>query len=112
MIVVRNDLKMSKGKLAVQVAHAAVNASESARIRFIKWWRSWMCEGQKKIVVKVENQGKLLEVYDKALTLNLPVSLIVDRGLTELKPGTMTCIGIGPAPSKIVDKVTGNLPLL
>ncbi len=112
VIVVRADLKMSKGKLAVQVAHAAVAAAEKARVENELWWKVWMISGQKKVVVKVNDEKYLMEIYEKAKTMGIPSAIIVDRGLTELPPGTITCAGLGPAPSYLIDKVTGSLPLL
>lgn len=112
VIIVREDLKMSKGKIAVQVAHAAINAAEKAKEKNYKWWEKWFEEGQRKIVLKVNDERSLLELYNKALSNNLPAILIYDLGLTELPSNTLTCLGIGPAPSNIIDKITGSLPLL
>jgi PTH2 family peptidyl-tRNA hydrolase len=112
VIVVRNDLKMSRGKIAAQAGHAAVSAAEEARKKCSGWWKAWMKEGQCKIAVKAESEQELLELEKKAEKSKLPTALIVDRGLTELPPGTVTCLGIGPAPSAQVDAVTGQLPLL
>ena len=112
VIVVRADLKMSVGKTAAQVGHAAVSAAEEARVRHPDWWGEWMREGQCKVVVRVDGEGELRRLMKEAEELGLPTALIRDRGLTEVKPGTVTCLGIGPAPSRLIDKVTGNLPLL
>lgn len=71
-----------------------------------------MNEGQCKIAVKVKSEKELLDLEKKAKALSLPCALIVDRGLTEVPPGTITCLGIGPAPAEEVDKITGLLPLL
>jgi len=111
-IVVRLDLGMSKGKLASQVGHAAVSASEKARKNKLHWWNIWIKEGQMKVVLKVNSSTELENLYKKAKKLDLPCELIIDRGLTEIPPGTITCIGIGPAPVDKVDKVTGDLSLL
>lgn len=112
VILIRTDLKMSRGKTAVQVAHAAVSAAEKARQHHDAWWRAWLGEGQKKVVVKVKSLEELLAHHQKAQRLRLPSEVIQDRGLTEVPPGTVTAVGIGPAPSVEVDKITGNLPLL
>lgn len=112
VIVIRTDLKMSRGKIAVQVAHAAVSAAEKARQHCDSWWRAWLSEGQKKVVVKAKTLEELLAFHQKAQRLRLPSEVIQDRGLTEVPPGTVTAVGIGPAPSAEVDRITGNLPLL
>jgi PTH2 family peptidyl-tRNA hydrolase len=112
VIVVRTDIKMSKGKMAAQAGHAAVSAAEYARKNRPEWWSPWIGEGQCKIAVKVKSEQELLELGRKARNAGLPVALIVDRGLTELPPETVTCLGIGPAPSDKVDTITGNLSLL
>ncbi len=116
VIAIRADLKMSKGKTAVQAAHAAVEAVlsiiDSGNTMWLGWLRVWRSQGQKKIAVRVANEQELLEVYREALRLGLPASLIADAGLTELPPGTRTASAIGPAPSRLVDRVTGHLRLL
>ena len=111
-IVLRSDLRMSKGKIVAQAGHAAVSAAEEARRRHPKWWAAWLKEGQCKIAVKVGSEGELLALERTAKELGLPFALITDRGLTELAPGTITCLGIGPAPSSEVDRITGTLSLL
>jgi len=112
VIVLRTDLKMSKGKIAAQAGHAAVSAAEEARKKHPEWWKKWFEEGQCKIAVKARSETELLELERKAKELELPFALISDRGLTELPPGTITCLGVGPAPSNRVDKMTGELDLL
>ena len=71
-----------------------------------------MKEGQCKIAVKVKNEMELLDLEKKAKELELPCALIIDRGLTEIPPGTITCLGIGPAFEKEINKITSTLPLL
>jgi len=112
VIAFRSDLKMGKGKIAAQAGHAAVSAAEEARKHFKEWWKAWLREGQCKIAVKVESEKELLKLERQAKELAIPCALIVDRGLTEVPPGTITCLGIGPAPIEKVDKMTSVLPLL
>jgi len=71
-----------------------------------------MSEGQCKIAVKVKGEKELRGLEGQAKDLALPNALIVDRGLTEIPPDTVTCLGIGPAPAEKIDELTGKLPLL
>jgi PTH2 family peptidyl-tRNA hydrolase len=112
VIVFRSDLKLSKGKAAAQAGHAAVSAAEEARKHRKNWWEAWLNEGQCKVVLKVKSEKELLALEKQAKEMALPCALIIDRGLTEIPPETITCLGIGPAPTDKIDKITGNLPLL
>jgi len=112
VIAVRTDLGMSRGKIAVQVAHGSLSASENARVSQQEVWRAWYREGQKKVAVKVSSVEELLELRRMAINHRLPHALIRDAGMTELPPGTITVLGIGPAKAEVIDKVTGDLKLL
>lgn len=112
VIAVRKDLKLSPGKLAAQVAHAAVNCALSSKKRKAVWFERWYTEGQKKVVVKVKDLQELLELKMTAERAGLITSLIMDAGMTELPPNTTTCLGIGPAPDNLIDKVTSHLGLM
>ncbi len=111
VIVVRDDLDMSVGKLSAQVAHAAVTCALEAKAKRTKWFSEWYKEGQRKVVLKVDGVEELKELRDEAVRARLPFALISDAGLTELPPNTTTCLGIGPAPAKDIDSITGALPL-
>ena len=112
VLVFRADLKMGKGKIAAQAGHAAISAADEAHKRHRTWWDAWMFEGQRKIAVKVNDEAELAEVERQADEMGLPHALIIDRGLTQVPEGTVTCLGIGPAPEKLVNKITGKLKLL
>ena len=111
VIVIRNDLGMSCGKAIAQAGHAVFQSAEEARRTHPNWLRTWVREGQRKVALKAGSEEELMALKRKADSLGLPNAVIKDLGLTELPPGTVTCIGIGPAPSNIIDKVTGNLKL-
>ena len=95
VIVVRGDLNLSRGKLAVQVAHASIMGYE---LSDPKEREKWKMEGQKKIVLKVKNLEELMEVFKRAKKEGLPTAYVKDAGLTEVKSGTITAVVIGPAP--------------
>ncbi len=112
VIIVRKDLKLSKGKTAVQVAHASLGAYERAFKTRKNYIEDWEREGQKKVVLSIDTLEEMEELRKKAMALKLPTCLIQDAGLTELEPGTTTALAIGPAPEAEIDKVTGQLETL
>jgi PTH2 family peptidyl-tRNA hydrolase len=108
-IVLRKDLNLSRGKAVAQGCHASLDAYDKAdnKIR-----AAWKAEGAKKVVLAVENEKELVDLFMDAKGQNLPASLITDAGLTEIPPGTKTTIAIGPAEESKIDKLTSSLPLL
>ncbi len=108
-IVVRDDLKLSPGKLAVQVAHAAVMAFEQAGREASTAWKK---EGQKKVVLRGGTVEDLYRLRVEAERMGIPAAIVVDAGLTEIPAGTVTALGLGPAHKKEMDKLTGKLSLV
>ena len=112
VIVVRKDLGMGTGKIAAQVGHASVLGAENVRKSRREWYDKWEDSGQEKVVVKVSSLSELEQVKKHAISLGLPWSEVADAGHTQLEPGTITFISIGPAPEETIDKVTKDLKLL
>ncbi len=112
VIVVRADLKMSKGKAAAQAAHAAVNCAFASKKKDSKTFDKWMDSGQRKVVLKVQDEKQLFEIKAMADAAGLINSIITDAGRTEIAPGSVTCIGIGPSTDSVLDKITGGLSML
>ena len=112
VIVTRSDLALSAGKLAAQVSHAAVECTLLTKKNKSEWFSKWQREGAKKVVVKVESLEAFYPLKEKAEDLGICTTIISDAGHTEIPEGTQTVLGIGPAPSNLIDQVTGELPLL
>ena len=109
VILVREDLKLPKGKLSAQVAHAAVDAAAKSDKRVVDLWKK---EGGKKIVLKVKDEKELFKYKQMAEDSGLKTSLITDAGHTVVEPGTITCLGIGPDEEEKIDRITGKLKMM
>ena len=107
-IVARADLGMGEGKLAAQVAHASLQAYEDAD-RAAR--REWKGSGQKKVVLQANSEAELFELAERADVEGVPHAIIRDAGHTQLQPGTVTALAVGPASDDRVDAVTGDLSL-
>ena len=122
-VIVRKDLKMNKGKLSAQVAHASMKAVLDTcnilenrvlyKSNMPEPMYQWLTGIFTKVVLAVESEEDLLELYNKALCLELTCSLITDAGLTVFNGvPTNTCIAIGPEEAFKIDAITNHLKLL
>jgi len=109
VILVRTDLKLPKGKMAAQVAHASVECVLKSMRKKVMAWRR---QGMKKIVLKVKDLSELKAVCSRASNQGLITSFITDAGHTTVKPGTTTCCGIGPDTTESIDAFTKDLKMM
>jgi peptidyl-tRNA hydrolase len=109
VIVVNGALDLPPGKMAAQVAHAAVGALLGAPRRN---QADWLQNGMPKVVVECASQDELLGILAQAEAAGLPAMLVRDAGKTVVQAGTATCVGIGPDLAERIDPITGSLPLV
>jgi PTH2 family peptidyl-tRNA hydrolase len=109
VIVVNESLKLPRGKLAAQVAHAAVaaflEASDEAK-------RLWLAEGMPKVVLRSETADDMTQFEEAAKKRGIPAYVVCDAGRTVVPAGTITCLGLGPASDSELDEITGELKLV
>lgn len=111
-IIVRSDLRLTKGKAAAQCAHAAIICYENAATSQPDILRQWLASGQPKIVLRVENLEGLESIRDSAKAAGLTVGYVRDAGRTQVAAGTVTVLGVGPCYEDQVDAVVSHLKLL
>ncbi|MCH1540997.1 MAG: aminoacyl-tRNA hydrolase [Candidatus Poseidonia sp.] len=111
-LIVRQDLGLSTGKTAVQCAHAAVQCTLVARKSASRLFERWRAGGARKISLTTKDVESLHRLASAAQQANLIFHLVVDAGHTEVAPGTVTVLGIGPAPRRALDAIVGELSTL
>jgi len=109
VIVVNEALRLPRGKLSAQVAHASVSALLVAVHDDL---RQWLEEGMPKVVLRADDETQLINLEHQATDAGLPAVLVRDAGRTVVAPGTATCLGIGPANDAAIDALTGTLHLV
>ena len=107
--MVNEALKLPRGKLAAQVAHASVAALLEAPVDAR---HAWLEDGMPKVVLRCESEQELRALEAAAERAGLPNALIEDAGHTVVAAGTVTCLGLGPAPIEAIDALTGELRLV
>ena len=109
VIIVDRSLNLPTGKLAAQVAHAAILAFLKATPQL---QRTWFETGMAKIVLACDSAEALRKLADEAAAAGLSTALVADAGRTVVSAGTITCLGVGPDEASRIDLITGALPLL
>lgn len=109
VMVVRNDLKMGKGKIAAQCCHGSLGAYKKTNPEKIRKWEN---EAYAKVVCKVNSLDELLELKKQAIINKVSYYLVVDAGRTQIPTSTTTVLALGPDEDEILDKITGDLKLL
>ena len=118
VLLVREDLNMSSGKVAAQCSHAAVGLfqrliSEEYRSHptVQKNLKTWIEEGQKKVCLSIANVEMLEDLRASCSMKRIPYFVVEDAGRTEVAYGTETVMAIGPCENEVLDRVTGKLRL-
>lgn len=120
VILIRKDIKMSKGKAIAQGSHAAVNCiMDSLMTHRFKTYDEdnplyvWGNTGKTKVILGIDSLEELEDIENKANELGLVTSKIIDEGRTEFNGvPTVTALGIGPDDEDIINSITGKLKLL
>lgn len=111
VLVVRDDLQMTPGKVAAQCVHAALAVvrivETSNPVNLGRWKRT----GETTICLKCSGPGDLELLESSASSIGLPTSMVRDAGRTQVAPSTQTVLAIGPAPVSEIDSITGHLRL-
>ena len=115
VFIINNDLKMGKGKIAVQVAHGEVFYMTYLNMPYSSGhteFEEWMKDGvMKKVVLKAteDEMWHIRDCLDKELIWFYGVE---DLGLTQVPEGSLTCIVVEPLPEETTERLFGQYKLL
>lgn len=121
IIIVNNSVKMPKGKIAAQVAHASLNAfihgsslqQNTLYVDMTDIMTEWLQGAHTKVCVKSDSEDEMRDIYERALNNGLPCTMVIDNGLTVFNgQKTLTAVCIGPVDKETADMYTGHLKLL
>jgi PTH2 family peptidyl-tRNA hydrolase len=116
VFLVRQDLKMKAGKIAAQVAHAALGLYDDIIFGNDQYQQEaldfWVNYGKKKVVLKVPDLETMNNVLKQCKQAKIAYCMITDAGCTQIPPGSKTVLGIGPDTSEKINKMTGSFKLM
>jgi len=107
VILIREDLKMSKGKVIAQCGHAIVNMMKHSNKQK---QRKWIQNGEKIVTLKISKLNDIKEIVNE-INSKIFTHIVVDAGRTEIEPNTETVCIIGPEEENIINYYTSHLKL-
>ncbi|GMK40561.1 peptidyl-tRNA hydrolase [Paenibacillus sp. CCS19] len=99
--VVNNELNMSAGKVAAQVAHVATIIAMNEKNQTFS---DWFYKDQRKIILRGKEK-------DLLKLIELGAYHIRDNGHTEVPPNSLTCVGFAPNTKEAMKPYIGRLRL-
>lgn len=112
VLVTRKDLTLSRGKLAAQCGHAAVECALKAKRETPRKLENWRTNGARKIVVEAPSLDTLKRLFGAAQAADIVAYMVRDAGHTEIPSGTITVVGLGPDTRDKIDTLTGGFSLV
>jgi peptidyl-tRNA hydrolase len=96
-IFVNKGLGMSTGKAAAQASHAAVEAYRLSKPALVEHW--YKGNHYTKLVMEAQDAEQMRVIERYINDRGFKTSLIIDEGLTEIEPHSITALGV-----EVVDK--------
>lgn len=110
VILVNGDVKMGKGKIAGQVAHAVARLErDTEAIRDKRHYALWVANDETKIVKKTSEANL---VHALATFMLQGAREVRDAGKTQVPAGTLTAVALPPLPKNEIPEWIQQLPLL
>ena len=124
-LIINSDLKMDKGKIVVQAAHGEIMYMEAVNDaifpvdaqpnydNYIKW-REYDIKpiGMMTKVVMKATQLEMTNLIKVLKDNSIWAQQIFDKGLTQVKPESLTCLIVEPIPEEEHEKFFSHLKLL
>ena len=115
--LINTDLKMRKGKIAVQVAHGEIFYTNAIHNRkadtcMEERFHDWFNDGLMKKVVLKATEEKMSNFAHDLKNKNIWTHPVYDKGLTQIPQDSFTCLVIEPLPEEQCQKLFGHLKLL
>jgi PTH2 family peptidyl-tRNA hydrolase len=109
-LIVRNDLKMGKGKIAAQCCHAVQNLTVMNLNTTI--FRKYLSGSHAKVCLKVQTEEELDKISNYCLQNNIMYYQVIDAGKTQVMAGSKTVLSVGPILRSKVPTIISQLKLL